>query len=76
MVQKELYNVRGPPQGGGPEGKRKAHIPFCALFNQAKRKFTFSECEFISSDHKFIQLCVPSSYSIISQIHINRCQTH
>ena len=38
MVQKELYNVRDPPQEGGmggttTGGKRETHIPLRALFN-------------------------------------------
>ena len=77
MVQKELYNVRGPPQEGGQqEEERKAHIPLRALFNQARQKLTSLEGEFVSSDHESIQLCVPGSYSIIPNIHINRHQTH
>ena len=81
MVQKELYNVRDPPQEGGvggatTGGKRETHIPLRALFNQARWKLTSSDGEFVSSDHASIQFCFPSSYSIISNIHINRCQTH
>ena len=77
MVQKELYNVRGPPQERGQqEEKRKARIPPCALFNQARQKLSSSEGEFVSSNHESIQLCVPGSYSIIPNIHINSRQTH
>ena len=80
MVQKELYNVRGPPQEGGggtTEGrKEKAHIPLRALFNLARWKLTSSDGKFVSSDHESTQLCVPSSYSILSNIHINYFQTH
>ena len=32
--------------------------------------------EFVSSDLKSIQLCVPDSYSIVSNIYVNHCQTH
>ena len=70
MVQKEIYNVREHSQGGGGE------VPLRALFNPVKWKLPSSDGEFVSSDHKSIQLYVPSSYSIISNIHINRCQTY
>ena len=82
MIQKELYNVKGPPQGGegGGDGwrekKERAHIPLRALFNRARWKLISSDGEFVSSDHESIQLCFPNPYSIISNIHINRCQTH
>ena len=77
MVQKELYNVRGPSQKKGKkEEERKAHIPLRALFDQARQKLTSLEVQFISSNHESIQLCVPSSYLIILNIHINRRQTH
>ena len=81
MIQKELYNVRGPPprEGGGgwSDGEeRKGSHPLHALFNRARWKVTSSDGEFVSSDHECIQLCVPSPYSIISNIHINCCQTH
>ena len=74
MVHKELYNVRGLPNGKREE--RKTEIPLRVLFNGARWKLTFSDGEFVSSDHVSIQLCVSSSYSIISNIHVNRCQTH
>ena len=78
MVQKELYNVRGSPQDGGrqEEEKKRLTSPLRALFNQARQKLTSSDGEFVSSDQDFIQLCVPSSCSIISNIHINCRQTH
>ena len=57
-------------------GRREAHILFHALFNLARWEFTSSDGEFVSLDHESIKLCVLSSYSIISNIHINRCQTH
>ena len=78
MVQKELYNVRGPPQarGGGKKKKERLTSPFRTLFNQARQKLTSSEGEFVSSNHESIQLCVPGSYSIIPNIHINSRQTH
>ena len=77
MVQRELYNVRGLLEKGEMEkGEQKAHILLRALFNQTKWEFIFSNGEFVSSDHESIQLCVLSSYSIITNIHINRCQNH
>ena len=74
MVHRELYNVRGLPNGEREE--RKTEIPLRALFSGARWKLTSSNGEFVSSDYESIQLCVPSSYSIISNIHVNCCQTH
>ena len=73
MVQKELYNVRALLE---KRGEQKAHILLRALFNQTRWEFISSVGEFVSSDHESIQLNVLSSYSIISNIHINHCQTH
>ena len=70
MVKKELYNVREQPQEGGTE------IPLRVLFNEFEQKPISSDGEFVSSDHESIQLCVPGSYSIVSNIYVNRCQTH
>ena len=77
MVQRELYNVRGLPKKGEIEkGEQKAHILLRALFNQTRWEFISSDGEFVSSNHESIQFCVLSSYSIITNIHINRCQNH
>ena len=56
--------------------KREAHILLGALFNLARWELTSSDGEFVFSNHESIQLYVLSSYSIISNLHINRCQTH
>ena len=70
MVKKELYNVREHPQEGGTE------IPLRVLFNESGQKPISSDGELVSSDHESIQLCVPGSYLIVSNICVNRCQTH
>ena len=70
MVKKELYNVREQPQEGGTE------IPLRVLFNEFEQKPISSDGELVSSDHESIQLYVPGSYSMVSNICVNRCQTH
>ena len=70
MVKKELYNVREHPQKGGTE------IPLHTLFNESGQKPISSDGKFVSSDHESIQFCVPGSYSMVSNICVNRCQTH
>ena len=70
MVKKELYNVREQPQEGGTE------IPLRVLFNEFEQKPISSDGELVSSDHESIQLYVLGSYSMVSNICVNRCQTH
>ena len=78
LVHRELYNVKSLPNREEEKEKkgRKTHISLRALFNWVKWKLTSSDGEFVSSNHEFIQLCVSSSYSVSSNIHVNRCQTH
>ena len=78
IVHRELYNVKGLPNREEEKEKkgRKTHISLHALFNWVRWKLTSSDGEFVSLDHKSIKLCISSSYSIISNIHVNRCQTH
>ena len=78
MVHRELYNVKGFPNREEEKEKkgRKAHISLRALFNWVRWKLTSSDGEFVALDHEPIQLCISCFYSIISNIHVNRCQTH
>ena len=80
MDQRELYNVRDLPQEEGPggggglfPGGRGTDSSFVLLVNQTRWELISSDEEFVSSDRESVQLCVLSSYSIISNLCINCC---
>ena len=54
-------------------GGRGTDSSFVLLVNQTRWEFIFSDEEFVTSDRESIQLCVLNSYSIISNLCINRC---